>query len=277
MSSITRFGPRALLMLALVPALRAQDDPVLLPPRPASELPLASPRASGFVGRIVSVTRGESAFGAEREAEVGIGEDFRLLDLARGAHPVSLEFGVHVYGRFSLDDPKSSLISNDWLVGLNTVAEFGPVLVALRVYHESSHLGDEYSEETGATRLDWSREVAGVWGAYRAGHWTVHGNLNVTLIDELGLERLASAAAVDWRGGTGRLLGLPMRPVAGLYVDGAAATAWKATTSMRVGLVVESGLRSIALSLIALDGLSTQRQFFRERSRYIGAEFRFDL
>jgi hypothetical protein len=33
----------------------------------------------------------------------------------------------------------------------------------------------------------------------------------------------------------------------------------------------------ISVSFIAHDGLSTQRQFFRHESQYIGMELRFDL
>jgi hypothetical protein len=35
--------------------------------------------------------------------------------------------------------------------------------------------------------------------------------------------------------------------------------------------------RQFALALIAHDGLSTQRQFFRQESQYLGVELRFDL
>jgi len=33
----------------------------------------------------------------------------------------------------------------------------------------------------------------------------------------------------------------------------------------------------ISLGLIGHDGLSTQRQFYRQQSRYLGVEVRFDL
>jgi hypothetical protein len=43
-----------------------------------------------------------------------------------------------------------------------------------------------------------------------------------------------------------------------------------------VALTAPSG-REIAFSAIGHDGLSTQRQFFRRESRYVGVELRFDL
>ena len=67
---------------------------------------------------------------------------------------------TQVYGRFSLGDRKSALISNDWVVGLNTTAALGAWTLTGEIYHESSHLGDEYGDRFGASRLDWTREVA---------------------------------------------------------------------------------------------------------------------
>ena len=74
---------------------------------------------------------------------------------------MTLGFGTQVYGRFSLGDRKSALISNDWVVGINTTAVLGAWRLTGEVYHESSHLGDEYGDRFGASRLDWTREVVG--------------------------------------------------------------------------------------------------------------------
>jgi hypothetical protein len=44
-----------------------------------------------------------------------------------------------------------------------------------------------------------------------------------------------------------------------------------------IGLQPSPGTRERGLAIIAPDGLSTQRQFFRQESRYLGLEVRFDL
>jgi hypothetical protein len=51
------------------------------------------------------------------------------------------------------------------------------------------------------------------------------------------------------------------------------------STSAKLGIALSrsDGGRQIGLALIAHDGLSTQRQFFRRESRYVGGELRFDL
>ena len=67
--------------------------------------------------------------------------------------------------------------------------------------------------------------------------------------------------------------------MAGFYLDANAATSWRVSVSFKTGVVLQSApsSREIGLALIAHDGLSTQRQFFREQSRYVGVEIRFDL
>lgn len=256
----------------------AQDR--VFPRVPSFELPEASPRVHGLVGRIISARRGDSDFGAEPEADVAIGENFPVLALREGPKPVTLGFGTQVYGRFSLGDKKSALISNDWVVELNTTALLGAWSLTGEVYHESSHLGDEYSERFGETRLDWTREVAAAWVTYGRGPLRLTGNLSYVVIDQLDLDRPGGALAADYEGRPfGRLLGAPVRAVGGVFFESWAATNWRVSTSAKLGVALAraGGGREIGLAVIAHDGLSTQRQFFRRESRYIGGELRFDL
>jgi hypothetical protein len=56
------------------------------------------------------------------------------------------------------------------------------------------------------------------------------------------------------------------------------ATAWRVSTSAKAGVAFAGpNGHEIGFALIAHTGLSTQRQFFREESRYVGGELRFDL
>ncbi len=247
------------------------------PNAPSFERPSASPRVNGVTGRLLSVTRGESRYGAGREAEVALGENFPIFGF--GSWPVTLGFGAAVYGRFSLNDPHSALISNDWLVGVNATANFARWSTTLELSHESSHLGDEYEDQFGDSRVDWTREIITGWVSYTAGQWRLTGALSYVLIDALGLERGMVAAGIDYRGRLGRAFGSVLRPLGGVFVEAAAATAWRMSTSGRLGVALSTpgGNREVAISIIGHNGLSTQRQFFRQTSRYIGLELRFDL
>ncbi|HEU5305094.1 MAG TPA: hypothetical protein VFU40_10660, partial [Gemmatimonadales bacterium] len=123
MSSIR--APLAVGIGMVLSATPAAGQERLFPAVRSFELPEASPRVHGMVGRIISVRRGDSRFGEEREGEAVLGENFPVLALKQGARPIVLGFGSQVYGRFSLADAKSSLISIDWLAGVNTTAILG--------------------------------------------------------------------------------------------------------------------------------------------------------
>ena len=270
----------ALVAAFLSPVAPAMAQSRIFPSVPSFELPQASPRVYGLAGRVLSARRGDSEFGSEPEAEVALGENIPVVALRRGDRPVSLGFGAEVYGRFSLQDPKSALISNDWMVGLNTTASLGAWTLTGEVYHESSHLGDEYSDRFDVDRLDWTREVASAWVSYGTGPLRVSGNLSYVLADELDLDRAGAALGLDFRGRSlGSVLGGPLRAVGGVFFGGEAATNWRISSSARLGLALASASngRELGIALIAHDGLSTQRQFFRQESRYLGAELRMDL
>ena len=277
MSSIQAPAILGLALLCGSTFVRAQER--LLPAVQSFELPEASPRVYGVAGRLLSTRRGESRFGNEREAEVAIGENLPLVAIKGGARPIVLGIGSQVYGRFSLHDSKTALISVDWVAGLNTTAVLGPVALTMQVYHESSHLGDEYGDRFQAQRLDWSREVAAGWMTYGAGNWRLTGGASYVLYDGLSLPRGGASLGIDWGGGRHRILTRPVEPVVGLYTEGSAATGWRLSTSGKLGIAVrgKQGTRSIGLALIAHHGLSTQRQFFRQESQYVGLEVRFDL
>ena len=136
-------------MLASPTGIEAQQR--LFPQVPSFELPEASPRVHGLVGRLLSARHGDSRFGNEGEAEVALGENVPVLALREGRRPITLGFGSQVYARFSLSDSKSALISNDWVVGFNGTATVEPWAFTLELYHESSHLGDEYEDRFNAT------------------------------------------------------------------------------------------------------------------------------
>jgi hypothetical protein len=275
----SRFGAawRALAVLLSTPGIAVAQDRIF-PDVPSFERPEASPRVHGIAARVLSARRGDSRFGNEAEAEVALGENFPIVALRRGDHPITLGLGSQVYARFSLHDKKSALISNDWVVGLNGTALLGAWAFTLEVYHESSHLGDEYEDHFDAKRVDWTREVLGGWVSYSVGPWRISGSGSYALRDELRLSRPGASFGVDFRPPRGPG-SETVRPVGGIYLDASAATSWRMSGSLKAGVALQAspGSREIGLALIAHDGLSTQRQFFRRESRYVGLEVRFDL
>jgi len=268
------------LAVAAAPPAAAQAERIIFPDAARRfEYPLASPRASAMVGRIIRVSRGESAFGAEWEAEPALGEIWPLLSFSRGPVPVTLHLGTEVYGRFSLHDKSNALISNDWNVNAVLTADGRHWHWALEGYHESSHLGDEYRDRFTVPRVNWSREILGLWAGYAVGDVQLRGNLSYAAIDALDLGRGGGALAVDYIGHRGGLLGKYLQPVLAAWADAQEYTGWHVTWSGRAGVRLPDadGRRAFALLLNYLDGMSPQRQFYLSRTRYAGIEVRFDL
>jgi hypothetical protein len=277
MSSIR--GAALFVLAGLLHASDVEAQQRLFPAVGSFELPEASPRVHGLVGRLISARRGDSRFGQEHEGEVVLGENFPLLTLKGGGHPIVFGFGSQVYGRFSLNDPKSSLISTDWVVGVNTTAVLRPWQLTLEVYHESSHLGDEYGDRFPGDRLDWTREVVAGWAGYAIGLWRFTAGASYVMIDELKLPAPGASFAVDYHGKSRPFMGGQVRPVVGLFTEAESATRWRVSTSAKLGFAFATGPENhdIGIGLIGHNGLSTQRQFFRQESQYIGLEIRFDL
>lgn len=271
---------RALLGLGatvLLCSTRAGAQERLFPAVKSFELPEASPRAYGLVARVLSLRRGDSRFGAEQEGEVILGENFPLVALRRGPRPIILGLGSQAYGRFSLEDSKSALLTLDFVAQLNTTALLGPWALTLQLYHESSHLGDEYADHFGVGRLDWSREVLAGWASYSSGDWRFTGGGSYVLYDGLDLPRAAAALGIDFHHRRSARV-RAVDPVIGFYTEATAATNWRLSQSAKLGLVFAGQAGpSLGVAFIAHDGLSTQRQFYRKESRYIGLEFRIDL
>ena len=233
-----------------------------------------------MVGRIFYVDRGETLFGKEWEAEAGLGEIWPLIAFSRGRSPITLHLGTEVTGRFSLGDAASAMISSDWQVNLLLTADLKQTRLGLEALHESSHLGDEYADRFSTSRVNWSREIMGLWAQSAVGPVLLSANASYALIDALDLPPMGVSLGADYRGKRGRVVGGgSAQAILALHADMQEYTDWNVTLSGRAGIrfADPQGRRGFAMLLTFLDGMSPQRQFFLSKSRYFGLEVRFDL
>lgn len=240
------------------------------------EYPASAQAASGVVGRIIWVRRPESLFGLEQEGDVSVGENVPVVRLGDGDRAPFLGLTIRVTGRFSLDDPKSALISNDWVVGAHAVADRGPTRLAVEVFHESSHLGDEYAERFGVRRSDWTREAVALWLRHGLGSVAVSAKGTYTVIGGRGLKPATVGIGAEYRRKRPSL-GTRLEPSLSVFTESVEDAGWKMTTSGRVGVDLVGATGRVGLGLVYLNGLSSQRQFYGIRSRYYGFELRFDF
>ncbi|MFN0177251.1 MAG: DUF1207 domain-containing protein [Gemmatimonadales bacterium] len=267
---------RALAFVGLLPAVPLGAQSRWFPVVQPFEYPASAQAASGVVGRVIWVRRPESLFGLEQEGDVSIGENVPVVRLGGDSRAPFFGLTIRVTGRFSLDDPKSALISNDWVVGTHAVIDRGPSRLALELFHESSHLGDEYAERFDVRRSDWTREAVALWLRHRVGPVGLSGKGSYTVIGGRGLKPATVGLGVEYRRERGGR-GTRIEPGLSVFTESVEDAGWKMTTSARAGVDLVGASGRVGLGLIYLNGLSPQRQFYGVRSRYYGFELRFDF
>jgi hypothetical protein len=100
---------------------------------------------------------------------VGFGEYFGLVAHRppSGCNGVQLGLSGGVFAQFNLDTPSADLINADYVVGLPVSFRRGALSARLRIYHQSSHVGDEFLLGTpGFRRLNLSFEEVDLLGSW---------------------------------------------------------------------------------------------------------------
>ena len=115
---------------------------------------------------------------ASRLGSVGLGQTFGLL---RG-RDWQLGIAAGVFSEFNMRSSTTDLMNTDYIVGLPLTYRRGPWATRLRLYHQSSHLGDEYMLHTNAQRVDLTFEAAELLIANEGSGWRVYGGGNYAFV-----------------------------------------------------------------------------------------------
>lgn len=108
---------------------------------------------------------------ASRLGSVGLGQ---TIGLVRGQHwQVGVAAGV--FSEFNMRSSTTDLLNTDYLIGLPVTYRRGSLATRFRVFHESSHLGDEYLVHTNAKRVDLTFQAVELLVADEASRWRVYG------------------------------------------------------------------------------------------------------
>jgi hypothetical protein len=84
---------------------------------------------------------------------------------SRAVHPEGWQLDIEgaAFPRLDISEGRRDVVSTDFRFGLPLTYGVGRYQMKLAYYHLSSHLGDEFIERTGATRINYVRDAA-VWG-----------------------------------------------------------------------------------------------------------------
>src|SRR2546426_1420587 len=108
---------------------------------------------------------------ASKLGSVGFGQTFGVL----GTRDWQLSIAAGVFSQFDLSSSTADLMNTDYLVGLPVAYRRGSTALRFRLYHQSSHLGDEYMIHAHAQRVDLSFEAAELLLSRELAQWRVYG------------------------------------------------------------------------------------------------------
>ncbi len=201
---------------------------------------------------------------------VALGGTFDLWKLKKPWWDFAAQVGLFggVFSQFNLDTRSTDLINSDYQAGFPLTLRWGMFSSRLRLFHQSSHLGDEFLlRNPGVDREDLSFEtVDGLfaaegkwWRLYGGGGYIFHSKSDLDRgLLQWGVELLGPT--LPWEGpGQSRL-----RPIFGADFNSLEERDWDVTTSLKGGLEWGSAgeTRRVRLLAVYLDGSAPFSQFF---------------
>jgi uncharacterized protein DUF1207 len=213
-------------------------------------------------------------------ASVGLGDSFGLFRIGGSTPPDGLQLDLEggIFAQFNLDEPSFDLINADYLVGLPLTFRARGFSSRLRVYHQSSHLGDEFLlSRDPSIRENFSFESVELIASQEAG-W-----LRAYVGGEQFFRRFPVAVAT-------KLIhsGLEVRPIQGplrfvasvdvkVIEEANWRVAWSGRTSFEVARIPSPGHPARVVSLLGTfyDGPAPYGQFYRDNFKYWGIGLHF--
>jgi uncharacterized protein DUF1207 len=214
---------------------------------------------------------------------VGLGDTFGLLRWGGPSQGEGVQLDVmgSIFAQFDLGTESNDLINADYIVGLPLTFRRSGFSTRVRLYHQSSHLGDEYllrgeaieRENLSFESVDFllSQEI-GPLRAYAGG-------------ERVFRREPDTVAAKLFHGGAELRSGRagPLQMVGGVDLKATERHDWSPAISGRVGLEwVRSGPsghpgRLVTLMLEMYQGPSPYGQFFQDDISYVGFGLHFGL
>jgi hypothetical protein len=212
---------------------------------------------------------------------VSFGETFTLFRDRAGASWWEVGIQAGVFAVFDLDSDSMDLVNADYFVGVPLSWRYRDWSAIFRLFHQSSHLGDEFLLRTRTERVNVSYESVDLKGSYEFGDvlrlYAGGGYLfdqEPASLDpwaiQYGLELIS-----PWppRGGS------RWRPIAAADLQHREENGWSLDLSLRAGIQLDGILasRNLQILLEYFKGHSPNGQFYKEKIEYIGlgAHFHF--
>jgi hypothetical protein len=214
---------------------------------------------------------------------VGLGENFGLVGKRNGCDGWQVGLLAGVFAQFNLDAASSDLINADYVIGVPVSWRSGLISTRVRLYHQSSHLGDEFLLSSPVfNRVELSFEAVeaivsldapGGWGRiYAGGSYLVHRE--PATLDRNGVQwgfELRGPALAAPMLGT-QLPGLRLTPVFGADFKSFEELSWIINSNVVGGLEWSraGANRRFRLLLNYYHGFAPYGQFFAQKIEWFG-------
>jgi hypothetical protein len=233
---------------------------------------IADPKQPQF---FVSINRFKTSGVRYNMASTGFGETFGMYRFFGSREGDGLQLSVEggLFAQFNLDTPSYDLINADYIIGIPGTYRNGDNSLRCRIYHQSSHLGDEFLQSVNppervnlsyeAIDFIYSREWCG-WRVYGGGEYLMHKEPDdlKPMSAHWGLEHRGSKPLV-WNG----------RPIGGVDMKSFEEHNWAIDTSVKAGLEFghpNPGQRRVRLMAEWYKGFDPRGQFYNNKVEYYG-------
>ncbi len=207
-------------------------------------------------------------------AAVGYGETFGFYR-QNGARPgdgLQISVAGALFAQFNLDTVSADLINADYTIGLPITWRNGSTSARLRIYHQSSHLGDEYLLDAKPDRVNLSfesvealvSEQRELWRFYLGGEYLYHR-------EPADLKPAAAHGGIEYR--TTRSVWQSGHWVGGVDIKAWQEHKWSPDVSIKAGLefgAYEPGHRRFRLMAEGYRGHDPHGQFYESYISYYG-------
>lgn len=250
----------------------AKNEPVTFPAGDLFRPLIADPKQPQFFVSFIKMT---TPTGQITGASVGYGENFGLLRWPgpRAGDGWQLNFTGGLFALFNLSAPSNDLVNADYNVGFGLTYGNGPYSARLRLYHQSSHLGDEFLlSQPNIQRINLSIEAVDAMASYEWERWRIYGGPGYLVgRDPPDLKPGYAQIGAEYRGqrlrwGLGRLVG-------GVDLRSVEEQNWRTARSIEIGLELgqaDPGRRHMRVMAEYYAGFSPFGQFFVTDIHYAG-------
>jgi hypothetical protein len=251
----------------------ASIDVVPLPTTVLFRPLIADPRQPQFSTRYHHYTTTTDTFNA---ASVSFGDYFPFASGFLGSSGIS-QIGLQgaVFALFNLDSDSYDLINADYWIGVPVSYRKERWSFLGRLYHQSSHLGDEFLlGNPGVDRINLSYEDFEAFASYDWKRWRFYTGGGYIFHSEPELE--------PWHGQGGVEYSWPdffkrLNLVAAADFQAEQELDWRMNRSYQLGVAFGREERQVRLMLEHYRGFSPNGQFYRDRLRYSGVGLYFDF